>query len=405
MSAAPSLGRILSSMHGDTSFILSTLLLISGCGIAMEQKTTFGKALSAPLVTMLISLCLANVGVMPFTSPAYGLINRILVPLAVPLFLFDSDIKRVVRDAGSLLMAFLVGAVSTVVGTLGALALVPLKSLGDQGWKVASALTARHIGGAINFVAVADTLSLDGGIVSAAIAADNVVVALYFAFLFYLATVGEGTRDNLNNESKANVSSTISDNALSEEIVIPDEKPLPITTSSIAYSLATASCLVTVGGWLTSAICPTLSSMVITSLLTVASATAFPSWFQSLRSSGTAIGILFLQLFFAASGAAGSLVLVLRQAPSLIAFSVLQLAIHFAVLMGLGRGVLRLKLNELYLASNANVGGPTTAAAMAQAKEWPTLVLPALLVGVLGYGTATAASLSLGPLLIQLAAR
>jgi len=70
MSAAPSLGRILSSMHGDTSFILSTLLLISGCGIAMEQKTTFGKALSAPLVTMLISLCLANVGVMPFTSPA-----------------------------------------------------------------------------------------------------------------------------------------------------------------------------------------------------------------------------------------------------------------------------------------------------------------------------------------------
>lgn len=254
-------------------------------------------------------------------------------------------------------------------------------------------------------VAVADTLSLDGGIVSAAIAADNVVVALYFAFLFYLATVGEGTRDNLNNESKANVSSTISDNSLSEEIVIPDEKPLPITTSSIAYSLATASCLVTVGGWLTSAICPTLSSMVITSLLTVASATAFPSWFQSLRSSGTAIGILFLQLFFAASGAAGSLVLVLRQAPSLIAFSVLQLAIHFAVLMGLGRGVLRLKLNELYLASNANVGGPTTAAAMAQAKEWPTLVLPALLVGVLGYGTATAASLSLGPLLIQLAAR
>lgn len=79
-----------------------------------------------------------------------GLINRILVPLAVPLFLFDSDIKRVIRDAGSLLMAFLVGAVSTVVGTLGALALVPLKSLGDQGWKVASALTARHIGGAIN---------------------------------------------------------------------------------------------------------------------------------------------------------------------------------------------------------------------------------------------------------------
>jgi hypothetical protein len=42
---------------------------------------------------------------------------------------------------------------------------------------------------------------------------------------------------------------------------------------------------------------------------------------------------------------------------------------------------------------------------MAQAKDWPTLVLPALLVGVFGYATATAVALSLGPMLIKLAAR
>jgi uncharacterized membrane protein len=77
-------------------------------------------------------------------------VNQVLVPLAVPLFLFDSDLNRVVRDAGSLLAAFFVGAIGTVMGTLGALYLIPLKSLGEQGWKVASALTARHIGGAIN---------------------------------------------------------------------------------------------------------------------------------------------------------------------------------------------------------------------------------------------------------------
>ena len=76
--------------------------------------------------------------------------NQVLVPRAGPLVLFDSDLNRVVRDAGSLLAAFFVGAISTVMGTLGALYLIPLKSLGEQGWKVASALTARHIGGAIN---------------------------------------------------------------------------------------------------------------------------------------------------------------------------------------------------------------------------------------------------------------
>jgi uncharacterized membrane protein len=250
-------------------------------------------------------------------------------------------------------------------------------------------------------VAVADTLNIDGSLTSAAIAADNVVVALYFAFLFWMAIAGKP--DDVQDKIKK---SNGEDSPLGEEIDIPtDGEPKSITTSSIAYSIATASCLVTIGSAVTAAICPNLSSLVITSLLTVVSATIYPSWFERLRSSGTAMGILFLQMFFAASGAGGSLLLVLRQAPSLIAFSALQLAIHFVVLMGVGRGLLRLDTNELYLASNANVGGPTTAAAMAQAKEWKLLVLPALLVGVLGYALATALSLSLGPILIRLASR
>lgn len=45
---------------------------------------------------------------------------------------------------------------------------------------------------------------------------------------------------------------------------------------------------------------------------------------------------------------------------------------------------------------------PTTAAAMAQAKEWKRLVLPALLIGILGYATATAIALALGPILLRL---
>jgi len=159
-----------SGLHGDINFVLTTLLIVSASGIAMEQKTTFGKALSAPLVTMLISLVLANVGIIPFKSPVYGLINKYLVPLAVPLFLFDSDIRRVIRDAGSLLIAFIVGAVSTIIGTIATFSLIPLTSLGEDGWKVACALNSRHIGGAINFVAVADTLNIDGSVVSAAIA-------------------------------------------------------------------------------------------------------------------------------------------------------------------------------------------------------------------------------------------
>lgn len=70
--------------------------------------------------------------------------------------------------------------------------------------------------------------------------------------------------------------------------------------------------------------------------------------------------------------------------------------------MALGGWIFRLPHRELYLASNANVGGPTTAAAMAQAKNWNSLVLPALLIGVLGYASATAIALALGPVLLKL---
>lgn len=51
---------------------------------------------------------------------------------------------------------------------------------------------------------------------------------------------------------------------------------------------------------------------------------------------------------------------------------------------------------ELLVASNANVGGPTTAAAMAGSKRWKSLVLPGILTGIFGYATATFLGLALG---------
>ncbi len=58
------------------------------------------------------------------------------------------------RETGRLLGAFAWGALATVVGSLLAFKLLPLQMLGADGWKVATALTARHIGGSVNYVAV-----------------------------------------------------------------------------------------------------------------------------------------------------------------------------------------------------------------------------------------------------------
>lgn len=65
-----------------------------------------------------------------------------------------------VRDTGRLLSAFVWGSVATVAGSVLAFKLLPLRSLGADGWKVAAALTARHIGGSVNYVAVSEVLAL-----------------------------------------------------------------------------------------------------------------------------------------------------------------------------------------------------------------------------------------------------
>jgi uncharacterized membrane protein len=187
------------------------------------------------------------------------------------------------------------------------------------------------------------------------------------------------------------------------KLVVVEPNRNEITLPTISLSLAVASSLVTIGKILTKLVLPAgTSALPFTSTITVFAATLFPKFFAKIRTAGTAMGILFIQMFFAASGASGSIALVFQQAPSLFVFSMLQIAIHFVVLLTVGRGIFQLPYNELYLASNANVGGPTTAAAMAQAKNWTRLVLPALLVGILGYATATGIALALGPILVRL---
>lgn len=89
---------------------------------------------------------------------------------------------------------------------------------------------------------------------------------------------------------------------------------------------------------------------------------------------------------------------VFKLAPTLFAHTAIQICVHFVVAVYLGK-MFKLPFKEIVLASNANVGGPTTAAAMASSKRWKALVLPALLTGVFGYAIATGVGLLMARIL------
>ena len=69
-------------------------------------------------------------------------------------------------------------------------------------------------------------------------------------------------------------------------------------------------------------------------------------------------------------------------------------SVHLSVCLAGGR-LLRLPMQAVLVASNANVGGPATAAAMASSKGWPHMIQPAMLTGSLGYAVATALGLGM----------
>eukprot|EP00890_Picochlorum_soloecismus_P001121 jgi/Picsp_1/2009/NSC_05475-R1_protein len=385
-------------IQGDWG-VWATLLCVGGGALHLE-RSEWGKGFNAPLLATLLGLLVSNFGIIPSHLPhIHGIVNSYLLPLAVPLLLFSGNLSRVL-STGRLLLSFTCASIATVLGSILACALVPLSSLGVDGHKIAGALTARHIGGSINYVAVTELLGVGPDARMSALAADDVIVTLYFIALYSVAKKREKIQ-NPEGDNDAVLSNVDDDNKRNNNDAKKNDRVGSASISILdgATALGLSAMLCAMGNSLCIWLGYKGGNVAITTLLTVCFATVTPKSLltNSLISSGEGIGAILLQIFFASVGASGNLKIVVETAPKLFVWSLIAVVVHFAAVFGFEK-VFGYPRRETLLSSNANIGGPATAASMASAFNWTDMIIPSILIGILGYTIGTPIGIATSPL-------
>ncbi len=349
------------------------------------EKTKWGSKLSAVVVSILGTFILSNLSIIPTDAPAYDIVWSYLVPLAIPLLLFKADLRKIIKEAGPTLIAFTFGAVGTVLGTFLAFFLI---NLGSESWKLAGIFCSTYIGGSMNYVATAAALQLKSGeLLSAGVAADNLVMTVYFILLFAIPSI-----KFFQNYFITKYDENISENNLTAVNEIEDNDKLGLMDLSKSLMIALAICAI--GFTLADLSGINGIGILIITAIVVAAATIFPKQLGKIKGADK-IGTMLMQVFFAAIGASANIMVVIKVGPILFLFAGMILLTHLIFILTAGK-IFKLDLAEILIASNANMGGPTTAAAMAVAKRWDELVIPAILCGTLGYAFATFIGVAIG---------
>ena len=367
-----------SLIPADSVFgIVAVLALVGGLALWLEGRG-IGRRISGVVMGILGGMLCSNLGLLPFASPIYDFIWSQALPFGLVLLLLHADLRRIFRETGRLLLAFLLGGIGTLIGALVAFAL--FRSF-PHAAELSGIFAASYIGGSINFLATSRALGMDAfpDLQAGAMAADNLVMAGYFVLLFSLPEIPLLQRWFAGRS----VAGADAEPAPVDACVEPSGALRPVDLLA-TLGLGALICLL---GQKLAQLTPFAGAAILwTTALAVATATLASQPLQAIRGLQP-IGLGLMQLFFVMIGAAASVPAVLRIGPVVVAFPAVLILIHLLFLLVAG-WLLRLDLREIAAASNANCGGPTTAAAMALTKGWHPLVVPLILCGTFGYAIA-----------------
>ncbi|MBT8080241.1 MAG: DUF819 family protein [Gammaproteobacteria bacterium] len=362
----------------EQDFALWAILLAVTAFSFWCERFVWVRKYSSVTLVIVIAIALSNFRIIPSAAPAYDVVWDYLVPIAIPLLLFQADLKRIATEAGPTLIAFFVAATGVVAGAIIAASVM---DLGPQEAELAGIFTGTYIGGGLNFFAVADATGMQGSsILAAAYAADNVVTNLHFL----LVIVIPGVAWMVHKYPSRHIANARAETREGEE---SHQRVVSLDLTGWLLALALAFALAAIGKTAAAlAGKPEYAMLTITALALIV-ATAFPGLAQSL-SGYHETGTILIYVFLASASAAADVWELIELAPILVVYAAFIIFVHMAILFGVGL-LFRFDLAELAVASAVCIGGPSSALALASAKGWRDLIIPGVLAGSFGYASGS----------------
>lgn len=375
----------------NTLLLWAFLMLAAAAAIVIEQNARWAAKIPGAVIALLIALAASNLGLVPVDAPVYDAVWGYVVPLAIPLLLFQLDLHAVFRESRRLLFLFLLSSAGTMIGTI--IGFLMLRHHIPELDKISGMISASYTGGGVNFAAMAAKLQPSDSMKAATIVADNLMMACYFLILISLAASplvqriwGVRRHDSVNDAAAENQAANY---WKAKEISLQNiALSLGASVLLVAVAFSLSSFLKTIFGTSENILADMLIGLVtdkylLLTTLTFAFIALCPRAKKQLNGSQE-LGTYCIYLFFVVIGIPASIPLILQNAPLLFVFTLTVAMVNLLITLLAGK-LFKYSIEEITLACNANIGGPTTAAALAIGQGWRALVGPILVIGTVGY--------------------
>jgi len=414
---------------------LALAATIAGCtalGLWLEHRFGWARKVGASLLVIAFGAVLANAGLVPAASPVYDAVTGTVTSLAVVWLLLAVRLADLRAAGGRMLGAFGIASAATFAAAVGAaLAFAPVlgPAVRPEAWKLAGVLTGTYTGGSLNFAAVGRELALPDSLFAAAAAADNVMTAVWMGATLVLpvwlrrlypappaeawasrdageaaehaaaASAAAGAERRATSRAGAAAAREDAERdgvaAGSAEPSAPGDRSAharltgePLRPLDVTVLLALALGLLLAA----EALATRVGGVAILWLTTLALVAAQLPPVRRLRGA-LPLGVVALNLFFVTIGIGSRFAEIARVGPEVFYLTASVVAVHGVLTFGFAR-VARLDAETTAVASQAAVGGPSTALALAIARGRPGLALPGLMAGLLGYAVGNYAGLA-----------